>query len=178
MLDRYLLPTHYLEDIYQLRAADLKAQGIRAIVTDIDNTLVTYDDAVPTPAVLSWYAEMAQAGIAIALVSNNGKDERVNTFNAETRFFATAHGGKPFGRGVKQALAAMGVAPREAVMIGDQIFTDVLAGARLGMMTVLVKPIKDRTDWFFRMKRRLERPLLRRYARREQRRKEQKGEVG
>lgn len=165
MIDRYLIPHLYLDDIYQISPAMLKVRGIRAIVADIDNTLVTYDDPEPTPSVLAWMKEMNDAGISIAFVSNNGKNERVEIFNRNLGFYATARSGKPFGRGVKKALAAMGVSPNEAVMLGDQIFTDILAGSRLGMTTILVKPIKDRTDWFFRAKRKLEKPLLARYAR-------------
>lgn len=164
MIDRYFVPTLCLDDIHAVTPALLKGLGVRAIVADIDNTLVTYDDPVPTPALLPWFDAMKEAGIPIALVSNNAKHERVHTFNQSLGFFATARAGKPFGKGVSKALRALGVTPSEAVMIGDQILTDVLAGSRLGMKTILVKPIKDRTDLFHRFKRRVEKPILRRYA--------------
>lgn len=165
MINKYLVPDYYLDDIYQITPEFLKSLGIRAIVADIDNTLVTYDDPEPIPALLVWLKGMEEAGIQIALVSNNSKHDRVIRFNKDLGYFATARSGKPFGKGVKRALASMKVSPKEAVMLGDQIFTDILAGSHLGMKTILVKPIKDRTDWFFRTKRKLEKPLLRRYAR-------------
>lgn len=164
MIDRYFIPTLCLETVQQITPSMLQKRGIRAIVADIDNTLVTYDDPTPTPALLPWLEKMKLAGIPIALVSNNSDSARVQTFNADLGFYATARSGKPFGKGVKRALDALGVLPHEAVMIGDQILTDVLAGSRLGMMTVLVKPIKDRTDLFHRIKRAIEKPLLARYA--------------
>jgi predicted HAD superfamily phosphohydrolase YqeG len=35
----------------------------------------------------------------------------------------------------------LGVAPAQVALLGDRLFTDVLAGNRLGLFTVLVKPI-------------------------------------
>ena len=165
IIDRYFIPTLYLDDIYAITPEMLMQMGVKGIVSDIDNTLVTYDDAEPTEGLIPWLKGMAEAGIPIALVSNNSSPDRVRVFNRSLGYFATARAGKPFGNGVKRALSALGCSPSEAVMIGDQILTDILAGSRLGMKTILVKPIKDRTDLFHRFKRRIERPLLRRYAR-------------
>ena len=54
--------------------------------------------------------------------------------------------------------------PRENVcMLGDQIFTDVLAGQNAGLKTILVPPIKDKTDILTRSKRVLEKPFLKKY---------------
>ena len=113
MLNKYLIPDLYLDDIYQISPHDLTSRGICAIVADIDNTLVTYDDPQPTPTVLVWLKEMEQAGIKIAFVSNNSKRERVDTFNKDLGYYATARSGKPFGKGVKKALKSLGVTQRK-----------------------------------------------------------------
>jgi predicted HAD superfamily phosphohydrolase YqeG len=63
---------------------------------------------------------------------------------------------------MKRALKEMDVTPRETLVMGDQIFTDVLAGNSLGAFTVLVPPIKDKRDPLTRFKRLLERPILKR----------------
>ena len=60
---------------------------------------------------------------------------------------------------------AIGVKPENAAMLGDQVFTDVLAGKNAGLRTILVKPIRDKKTLFFRFKRWLEKPVLRAYAR-------------
>ena len=55
----------------------------------------------------------------------------------------------------------MALRPEKTAIIGDQVFTDVLAGRFAGLgLTVLVKPIKDKTSLFFRFKRFLEKPVL------------------
>lgn len=141
----------------------LRKIGIRALIMDIDNTMVTYDDPEPTPKLDAWIAKMLANGIRIALVSNNESEERVRRFNQKLGFYATAKSKKPLRAPMKKALAFMDVQIGETAVVGDQIFTDVFAGKRMGMYSILVKPIRDKTSLFFRFKRKLEAPILRRY---------------
>ena len=163
MIDRYFLPDLYLDDIYQISPEALRERGIRAVLLDIDNTLVTYDDPKPTPAVLSWLAALKEHGIEAAFISNNHR-ERVECFNEELQLFATWDSRKPSGKCYRAAMAHLGTDERTTAVIGDQVFTDVWSAKRLGLYCILVKPIKDKTSLFFRSKRLLEKPILRRYA--------------
>ena len=164
-LDRAFVPDHYFDTIYEITPELLKREGIRALVLDIDNTLVTYDDPDPTPSVLRWVEEMRAAGISLAFVSNNSSRERVERFNRPFAFFATAKSGKPGTKYVKKAIAFMGAETKTTCVVGDQVFTDIFVGKRMGTRSILVKPIKDKTTLFFRCKRKLEKPVLRRYFR-------------
>ena len=64
---------------------------------------------------------------------------------------------------VRQALAVLDVPPENALLVGDQIFTDVWAAHNAGIRAVLVPPIRDKRDLLTKVKRLLERPLLHRY---------------
>lgn len=163
LFDRYFMPDLYLPDIYGITPVMLRKIGIRALIMDIDNTMVTYDDPEPTPKLDAWIAKMLANGIRIALVSNNESEERVRRFNQKLGFYATAKSKKPLRAPMKKALAFMDVQIGETAVVGDQIFTDVFAGKRMGMYSILVKPIRDKTSLFFRFKRKLEAPILRRY---------------
>ena len=167
LTDRYFMPDLYLDDIYSIEPAFLKRKGIRAVLLDIDNTLVTYDDPKPTPSVLSWLNALADQGIAAAIISNNHR-ERVECFNAELGFFATWDSAKPSGKCYRAAMKHLGTDKTNTAVIGDQVFTDVWSAKRLGLYCILVKPIKDKTSLFFRAKRALEKPILRRYAKRKE----------
>ena len=57
----------------------------------------------------------------------------------------------------------MGVSPEETAGLGDQLLTDALAVHRLDMISIIVPPIKDKTTPFFKFKRWLERPYIRKY---------------
>lgn len=161
--DRLFMPDLYLDDIYCISVEELKARGIRAVLLDIDNTLVTYDDPMPTESVLTWLKALEEAGIKAAFISNNHR-QRVELFNSELGFFATWDSGKPFVRCHREAMKRLGTDKNSTAVIGDQIFTDVWSGKRLGLYAILVKPIKDKTSLFNRSKRALEKPILRRYA--------------
>ena len=60
-------------------------------------------------------------------------------------------------------MAHMGSDPKTTAFIGDQLLTDVLAGRCAGLHCFLVPPIKDKTTPFFRFKRMLEKPYIRKY---------------
>lgn len=160
--DKYFMPDLYLDDIYCIKAEFLKSKGIKAVLLDIDNTLVTYDDPLPTESVLNWLSSLNDAGIKAAFISNNHKD-RVELFNSELKFFATWDSRKPSGKCYRAAMKHLGTDITNTAVIGDQVFTDVWSAKRLGLYAILVKPIKDKTSLFFKSKRALEKPILKRY---------------
>ena len=162
LIDKRFVPDEFHDDIYSIDLDSLKQRGIKAVLLEIDNTLVTYDDPEPTEKVLGWLAELEKRNIRAAFISNNHRG-RVERFNAGLGFPAYCDSGKPSTKYYKIALAEMGAGVDSAAVIGDQVFTDVWSGKRLGAYTVLVRPIKDKTSLFFRFKRALEKPVMRRY---------------
>ncbi len=160
------LPDYYLPSSLDLCPAFFLQKGIRAIISDIDNTLVTYDDAEPTDAVYTWLKALERAGICVLFVSNNNH-ERVATFNASLGYYATAKSHKPGKKAMEAAISAAmkrcACTRDEICMLGDQIFTDVYAAKKCGLRAILVPPIRDKRDPFTRFKRLLERPILRKF---------------
>ena len=144
---------------------DLITKGIRAVVLDIDNTLVTYGVAEPTEEVLTWINSLREAGLFVAIASNN-QAPRVELFNQKIGAFATCESKKPFARSVKAACTHFGVKPEEIAVIGDQIFTDVWCARNAGSLAILVKPIPYPENLFFKCKRVLEKPFIRAYKKR------------
>ena len=158
-----LMPDGMFDRFCDITPELLNKMGIKALLLDIDNTLVTYDDPEPTAEVMAWLSAMEAAGIKAAFVSNNESPERVDTFNRGLGLYATSRSKKPLPTGFRRAMRALGVKPCECLSVGDQIFTDVWGAKNAGAKAFLVPPIKDRTDWFFRLKRKLEAPIIRRY---------------
>lgn len=156
------IPDYYFDSIYDITPDFLKSLGISAVICDIDNTLVTYDDPEPTPPVRAWLDGMQAAGIRFIFLSNN-HGPRVSRFASSLNLPFYSDAKKPGTKVLMQALTEQEVAPENAASLGDQIFTDILTGGRGGLMTLLVPPIKDRTDLFHRMKRIGERPIVRKF---------------
>lgn len=163
LFEKWLLPDTVLPGYQSLSPEMLLKLGKKGLICDIDNTLATYDDADPPEAVRDWCRRMQDSGIAVAFVSNNHV-ARVSRFAKDLDVKAFADSGKPSGKGLARAMAAMGTDPSTTAAIGDQLLTDVLAAKRSGLYAVFVPPIKDKTNLFFRFKRWLEKPYLRRYA--------------
>ena len=66
-----LTPKSFFSSIYEITTEFIREKGIKAIVSDIDNTLVTYDDPVPTEKLMAWFKGLERAGIKLAFISNN-----------------------------------------------------------------------------------------------------------
>ncbi len=158
------LPDDYQKDIYCYNADYLCTRGIRFLMCDIDNTLVTYDDPEPTAPLLAWIDELRAAGIEIGFISNNTED-RVAHFNRSLGFTAYADAHKPLTGTMKRFLAQTTYKKEEIAHVGDQIFTDVCMAHACGLTALLLPPIKDKKTLFFRFKRLLEKPFLAYYLR-------------
>ncbi len=163
----YLTPDYMFGTFAEVTPEFLQSIGVRALLIDIDNTLAPYEQPDPDQRILDWFAALENAGIGATLVSNNG-EERVERFNKplfETfGIFAYPNSHKPFAGTLERAMEAMDVTPAETAMLGDQILTDCFAGKHIGLRAIIVPPIKDKTNLFFRFKRLLERPFIRKYA--------------
>ena len=158
------MPDRMFRNYYEITPDILSSYGIKAVICDIDNTLVTYDDPEPTEEVLKWFSDLTRSGIQIAFVSNND-EERVDLFNKDLGYFASAKSGKPKTREILNAMKHMKTSPDETALIGDQLLTDAAAGKSAGLMTFIVPPIKDKTTLFFKFKRWLEVPYIKKYKR-------------
>ena len=164
ILEKWLMPDVMPEHFYDVTPETVKALGGEALICDIDNTLVTYDDPEPTEQVLSWIAEMNEAGITVSFVSNNDWD-RVKLFNKSLGFVAYAKSGKPSTKNLAAAVRDLGIEKNKAVLLGDQLLTDCAAAKRFGIKAIIVPPIKDKTTLFFKSKRLIERPYVAKFKR-------------
>lgn len=162
IFEKILLPDEMYQGFGDVTPEHLLNLGIKYIFSDIDNTLATYDDPTPPENVIAWCRRMNDAGIKIAFVSNNNR-ERVELFNRDFGYVAYAKAGKPFVRKLKRAMADLGATRENSVLLGDQLLTDAAAGKRAGLYVIIVPPIKDKTSAFFRLKRWLEVPYVKKF---------------
>lgn len=156
------VPEYYFDSFDEASAEFLLSIGIKGIVLDIDNTLEPYEHQKAGEHVVAWFESLWDAGIKTAIVSNNN-ESRVNIFNEEFGMPAYPRGGKPFKKNVINAMEDMGIDKGEAILMGDQVFTDVWAAHNAGIPAILVPPINDKKDLLTKFKRLLEIPILRIY---------------
>lgn len=139
-----LEPDLYYTSVHAIDLPLLERSGVRALLVDLDNTLLPRDTKVVPPELAEWAARLSAAGFRCCLVSNNWHAS-VERVAAQLGFEIVPKALKPFPRAFRRAMAILGAAPAECAVIGDQLFTDILGGNRLGLTTVLVEPL-SRTD--------------------------------
>lgn len=158
-MNSIFLPDIFAETVFDIDINQLKSEGIKAFIFDIDNTLATYAMPVADEKTHEWLDNLKAMGFGIFIVSNNDRD-RVRVFSeaAQVDYFGKAL--KPLGIFLKKACRKMGVKPKETALVGDQLFTDIWGGNLLKMKTILVKPISEVEDGFVKFKRQFERRIL------------------
>ncbi len=161
MLKRFL-PEVFVKTVYEIDVNRLKNEGVKAFIFDIDNTIATYAMPVPDERSKEWLKNLQKMGFKVCFASNNSV-ERVEKFAraAEVPYIGRAF--KPLKKHLKRACRNMGVVPCEAVLVGDQLFTDMWGGNRMKMHTVLVEPISGAEDSFVKFKRSFEKWVLKKY---------------
>jgi uncharacterized protein len=131
--------------IWFISPALLAQNNLRGLVLDVDSTIVGDSETEISPEVRQW-VDVTRHDINIWLISNNFSDRRIQSIAESLNLPYRSRAGKPSRRIVRQALEAMGLKASEVGMVGDRLFTDTIAGNRLGMFTILVEPIDNKTS--------------------------------
>ena len=139
---RQLLRPNWLREctLAELPLQDLLDQPIRALVLDVDRTLLPRRQAELPASALRWL-QQARQQVPIHLFSNNPSRQRIGAVAAQLDLPYTISAGKPRRSALRRVLSELNLPHQEVALIGDRLFTDVIAGNRLGLFTVLVKPI-------------------------------------
>jgi HAD superfamily phosphatase (TIGR01668 family) len=160
----WVRPTSFAPRIQHISLERLELDGLRGIIVDLDNTLVGYTHAAPDEEVAQWIHGAVARGFRVAVVTNNAT-QWARDVAANLGVHCVAQAGKPSPRGFLKALEWLGTDKHATVVIGDQVFTDVLGAKLFGMKVILTEPIVGREQWWMRVLRFLERIVLYRMPR-------------
>lgn len=161
-------PTKMLHRITDVSPEILAEMKVRAVLLDVDDTLSAHGSQTPFPGSIEWAAGMLQHGFRLMILSNNTKD-RVAPFAGQYDLPFLTFAAKPLPVGYLRAARRLGVKPRECVIVGDQVFTDVLGANLCGMKSILLDPITLQESFSFRVRREWEKPVRQKMAEREER---------
>jgi len=152
----FLKPDYNLENIYEIDFNELKNQGIKCIMLDLDSTVMLSKSATFTPKTIEWFNTFIN-DFEVAIISNNTKKDYIENASkyAPCRVIGCAK--KPNPSVARQYLKEIGIEPANAVMIGDRPLTDILVGKNLGCKTILVGSINPNENFATKCVRALER---------------------
>lgn len=152
-------PTWMVKSIYNITPEQLKKEKIKAVLTDLDNTLIAWNNPEATVETLEWIKLMKENNIEVIILSNNTR-KRVGRVAAILDLEYIPSAMKPFQHGFKKAQKKSQYEKKELLMVGDQIITDINGANRAGIRSVLVKPILDSDAWNTRLNRFVELKIM------------------
>ena len=153
-------PDLYVKDVFCVPYGRLKKNRVTALFFDIDNTLKPHYAKEPPKKTRALFERLQSEGFDICLVSNAPSERALPV--ARALGVQMVHSAKkPLLFGLNKARETLGL-PRKtrAAIIGDQLFTDILAGKRARLYTVLVRPVSEKESFFIKIRRPAERFLL------------------
>ena len=128
--------------ILSLTPEILQHYQIKGLILDVDDTLVPLRSTQASRELRQWVEQIRQV-VSLWLVSNNLSENRISSIAKSLDLPYILAARKPSRRKLKKAAAQMNLPIEQVAMVGDRLFTDVLAGNRLGMFTILVEPMVD-----------------------------------
>ncbi len=157
-----IYPRLYCKNILEVTPEFLKENNIKALILDVDNTLLDFDLKI-IDGLENWGKTMKDNGIKCIILSNSNKETKVkmvaDLLGIEYIKFAM----KPLKRGFKMAQKRLEIPNENIAAIGDQIFTDVIGANRMKMFSILVKPLAEKDLWMTRFKRPIEELVIKNY---------------
>lgn len=148
--------------MYDITPTFLKDNGKKAIILDLDNTLIPWNVSNATEEIKTWLRSIEEANIKVTIFSNNS-EERVRIFSEPLNLPFIHRANKPLKSKFRRAQKLMGVKKDEVVVIGDQLLTDIFGGNRAGFYTILVVPIVQSDAPITKFNRRMEQKILNRF---------------
>jgi hypothetical protein len=140
-----LKPSQVVSDIYQIDFGKLKNQGIRALILDIDDTLIPREVNDVSPRVFEWVEERKGEGFRLCLTSNSRHPLRVKYIGDTLKLPAMSLGFKPLPFAFLRSLDVLNAKPENTAMIGDQLFMDILGANLLKIHSIFVKHLTPET---------------------------------
>ena len=158
-----LLPDVTVKNVHCLDKEFYEKNNIKGVVFDIDNTLVAHTEPTPPQDVLEYFGNLKNWGIKYAIVSNN-TIERVHSFCKDLGIPYYGKALKPRKKYLKKTVKDLGLKKEECALVGDQLFTDILGGNRMGFLSVLVTAVGCDETSFVSFKRKFEKRILNKNA--------------
>lgn len=157
-----LRPRRYHESLVAIDVDELVAEGLTGLIVDLDNTMVPRRESRVSEQLEAWLGRARDAGLSVCIVSNNFKN-RVAEVARRLDLPLVARAAKPRRKAFEMGMECLGTDRSSTAVIGDQLFTDVLGGNRMGLYTILVIPLPGPELPHTAILRRIERRLIGRW---------------
>lgn len=155
------LPNSYYKNIYKINYQKLKKNHIKCLLFDLDNTCIPYKEKKPTKELESLFKKLTKMGFHVVIFTNASKRRTIpfNKLQVECNYSSK----KPFKTNFNKIITKYHYHKEEVCIIGDQLFTDIYGGNKVGIYTILVDPLSKDDLIFTKILRILEIIVMHRY---------------
>lgn len=157
-------PTMYRKNIFEIDYKKLKELGITCLVFDLDNTLGLISEKECPRKTKKLIKELQED--FLVLISSNNTGDRLKPYLEDLGIGGVAWSMKPSTRGLRKIKKDYKLKKKEMVMIGDQMVTDIFAGNRFRIMTILVDPLGEKDLKITGLNRKIESAIIKHYVKR------------
>ncbi len=153
-----IYPKEYFNKIEEITIEYLQKHKIKALILDMDNTLINYKKEMPE-RIEKWAKELKGQGVKLIIVSNSNRKEKLEKISKVLGIKYIIFAKKPLKSGLMKAKKILNENVENIAVVGDQIFTDIIGGNRCKMYTILVDEIEEKDFWYTAWKRPIERKI-------------------
>ena len=157
------IPDMYQKSIYHINYDKLKEDGIKCLLFDLDNTCVPFKDKEPNKKLVDLFETLKDMDFKVIIFSNATK-KRLTPFKKGLNVDCSASSRKPNSQKLLKVVKMFNYNLSDVAIIGDQLYTDILCGNRVGIKTILVNPMSKDDMLFTKMFRFLEKNKFKKFS--------------
>lgn len=158
-------PDMYKKNIFEIDYKKLKKDGIKCLIFDLDNTLGLIEHEKCPDETRKLIKKLEKD--FLIFISSNNTQQRIDPYLEDLGIKGVAWSLKPSTRSLRKIRKNEKLKKDEMVMIGDQIVTDILAGKRYKIKTILVDPLGKKDLKITGLNRLIENKIVKYYEKRD-----------
>ncbi|MEI7575445.1 MAG: YqeG family HAD IIIA-type phosphatase [Armatimonadota bacterium] len=157
---RRFCPSQAVHRLQDVSLEELWEAGKRLILLDVDHTIVKWGEEEFSPEVVAWIGEAKAKGFQLRILSNTRHPQRLARLSAKIDIPTKNGKFKPSPEMYMEALQETGIGADHAVMIGDQIMTDILGANRSGIDSIWLEKMEGPEFFGTKFNRVIERVIM------------------
>ena len=156
------IPDIYSQSIYTINYKKLKKNGIKCLLFDLDNTIVSYNAKEPDKKLKEFF-HFLEGDFELIIFSNSPK-KRLRPFKEKLNVDTAYSCRKPFKKKYKKILELYKYKETQIACIGDQLLTDIYGANRMNFTSIFVNRIGKKEPIWTRFNRHFEKKILKKLA--------------
>jgi HAD superfamily phosphatase (TIGR01668 family) len=146
--EKYYRLQKQVQTLAQIEINQIKTCGIKGIILDLDNTIISENDRYLSPAAEDWIIQAKLAGLQFFILSNGNRSYRVKFWAHRLDIPSLSPAKKPFPSAFRHAMGYMRLSAKQVVVIGDSLHTDIVGAWLCGCRSIQVASLPHPPRWW------------------------------